>query len=698
MHLLKAPLFCFFSVLFLLFQGALYAQKDTTTTVPHKKDSLDYYDMNLEQLMKVKGHDLPSELEALVNSLISVASKKPLSTRESPSILTLVTEEDIKASGARDLTDVLRLVPGIDFGVDVQGVVGIGMRGNWAHEGKVLMLLDGQEMNEGLYATTQLGNHFPIDQIKKIEIIRGPGSAIYGGYAEYGVINIITRQGGDINGVSVSGLYGQTAKDYMRRDISLAAGTKKGDLEWSLSGMAGQGQRSDQVYTDVHGHSFNMPGNSELDPLYANLGFKYKGFSARGIVDYFHTTIRDGYDRVMPGAVTEDFNSVYLEAKYIWRVSEKLSITPKFNFKNQTPWKTPVGDSLDAPFIRAINRTTANITASYNPTRYINILGGTEYYQDHAFDKLPADTFYNGKRELSFYNYSFFVQGLLKTRYVNLIIGARYDKHNIYGDAFVPRVGLTKKYNRFHFKALYSNSFRAPALENIDFSVNQKIYPEKTQVAELELGYQLTHKSIFTINFFDIRTDNAIIYYSVGQRDAYTNEGQTGTRGLEAEYKIKAKWGYIAANYSFYTALGMAKAPAYRVATDSAMLLGFASHKVNLTALCHLTKNLSLNLTASWYSQRWGYNSVTVADTVSQLKKFDPVLLMNVYLRYHTPVKGLTAGIGIYDFLDQRFVYIQPYAESTSKVNLPHAPLPAPGREFVLRISWDIPFKTTPAQ
>src|SRR5207253_11346941 len=102
-----------------------------------------------------------------------------------------------------------RLVPGMDFGVDVEGVVGLGMRGNWAHEGKVLLLLDGQEMNEIMFATTQFGNHVCVDQIEKIEIIGGPGSAIYGGFAEYGVIDIITKGGSDLNGISVTGTYGQ---------------------------------------------------------------------------------------------------------------------------------------------------------------------------------------------------------------------------------------------------------------------------------------------------------------------------------------------------------------------------------------------------------------------------------------------------------------------------------------------------------
>lgn len=107
----------------------------------------------------------------------------------------MITAEEIKNLRSRDLIDVLNLVPGMNFGVDVQGVVGISSRGNWAHEGKILVLLDGQEMNEILFSSTQFGQRYDISQIEKIEIIRGPGSSIYGGYAELGVINIITKGG-----------------------------------------------------------------------------------------------------------------------------------------------------------------------------------------------------------------------------------------------------------------------------------------------------------------------------------------------------------------------------------------------------------------------------------------------------------------------------------------------------------------------
>ena len=74
-----------------------------------------------------------AELLELLDTPVTVASKgKAMTIRESPGVVSLVTRQEILDSGARDLIDVLRLVPGLDFACDVQGVVSIGMRGIWA--------------------------------------------------------------------------------------------------------------------------------------------------------------------------------------------------------------------------------------------------------------------------------------------------------------------------------------------------------------------------------------------------------------------------------------------------------------------------------------------------------------------------------------------------------------------------------------
>lgn len=661
----------------------IQAQADTLTI---KKDTTDYYEMSLEQLLKLKSHGVPTELEKLINSLISVASKKPLNVRESPSIVSLITEEDIKKSGARDLIDVLRLVPGVDFGSDVEGVVGISMRGNWAHEGKVLVLLDGQEMNEILFACNEFGNHYPIEQIKKIEIIRGPGSAIYGGYAEYGVINIITRQAEDINGLSVSGTYGQMEKDFGRRNANLLIGKKIGDFSFSIAGMMGQGQRSDQTYRDFSDSTYNMAGSSALNPRYFNAALGYKGLSFRVIGDFFQTSQRNGYGPVIKdGTQLENFNSVLSELKYVLKVNDKLTITPRINYKTQTPWQATAYDDKKA-YNKTATRTSGNITASYNFNRYVNFVLGSEIYQDVAVDHTDSSFFLNGKQTISFYNYAFFTQGLIKTRLVNFIVGARFDQHSAYGHAFVPRVGLTKKHNRFHYKALYSNSFRAPAIENINAADSNGIKPELTQVLELELGYQISHKSLLTVNLYDIETKNPIIYYTSQDStntDLYTNYGHAGTQGIEAEYKIKDSWGHLTVNYSFYSAANKKKVSIYET-ENSSSLLGFSNHRINLNWGLNLTKQLSFNTTASYYSPRYAVTSQdSLGNSVQEL--LPSQLLLNFFLRYQ-PVKGLSIGVGVYDALNQKFKFVQPYDGGSPM-------LPGSSREIIFRLQYDLNFK-----
>jgi outer membrane receptor for ferrienterochelin and colicin len=136
---------------------------------------------------------------------------------DSPAVVTAVSAEEIRSSGARDLMDVLLLVPGFFFGVDVQGTIGPGFRGLWGQEGKILLLIDGKEMNEQLYSTMQLGHEFPVELIERVEVVRGPGSVIYGGNAELAVVNVITRNAQGSTDVLASATYGQMLGSYGRR-------------------------------------------------------------------------------------------------------------------------------------------------------------------------------------------------------------------------------------------------------------------------------------------------------------------------------------------------------------------------------------------------------------------------------------------------------------------------------------------------
>lgn len=92
---------------------------------------------------------LDLSLEELLNAeVMSVSVSKAQSVREAPGIVTVITSEDIRSMGARDLMEVLQIFPSVGFGVDVANVVGITFRGQWPHEGRILLRIDGQDMNE----------------------------------------------------------------------------------------------------------------------------------------------------------------------------------------------------------------------------------------------------------------------------------------------------------------------------------------------------------------------------------------------------------------------------------------------------------------------------------------------------------------------------------------------------------------------
>lgn len=670
-------------LIFLSAPCVLYAQE----IIPEKKDSLNYYDMSLEELVKLKAHGVPSELEALINSLISVSSQKAINTRETPSIISLITEEEIRNSGARDLIDVLRQIPGIDFGVDVEGVVGLGMRGSWANEGKILILLDGQETNEILFASSQLGNRFPIDLIKRIEIIRGPGSAIYGGYAEYGVINIITKQADDLNGVFASATYGNMVRDYGRKNVSVAFGKKIKDFSFSLSSFIGRGQRSDQTYKDYNGDSFDMKGNSHLQTNYFNFGAKYKGLSLRFILDDYNIQMKGGYGNVIKnGQVESRFENRFFELKHELKFNQKWKITSRANHKIHQPWENS-GYEGTQPYIKRVHRSIGNVTTTFDPTRKINIAFGSEAYYDQAKDFTQGGVFNNNTNTISYYNYAFFAQSLFKTTYTNIIFGARLDNHNAFGSAFVPRVGLTKKLNKFHYKLLFGRSFRAPSIENINAADSLGVKPEFTNVTEFEFGYQLSKNSIISVNVFDIQTSQPIVYYTSldnGNNEFYTNFGSSGSQGIEAEYKYKSNWVQVNVNYAFYSTANKTKIPTYQT-VESYSLLAFANHRINFWSQFNFNTHFSANMSASYYSKRW-YVSGYETSGNSILDQAKPVLLLNCFLQFKSEKKGLNIGVGVFDLLNEKFAFIQPYDGG-------HAPLPGPSREIVVRIQYNLTFK-----
>ncbi|MDN4164039.1 TonB-dependent receptor plug domain-containing protein [Cytophagales bacterium LB-30] len=657
---MKKPL-----TLFLLLAGSFYALAQETDA---SDDS--FYDMSLEALMEIP---------------VSVASKTELSQRESPGIISVITDSEIRNMGARDLMDLLNMIPGIQLASDVQGNVGIGIRGNWAFEGKVLVLLDGQEINETLYSSVTFGNRFDIHSIQKIEIIRGPGSSIYGGYAELGVINIITKSGEQRKGASVQTSLGHTLDNMSRTNFSLGLGDKKEKFEYSLSAFLGSSFRSEENYVDELGVASPLTNNT-LDTRSVNLGIKAGGLSVRAIYESYLTESVDWFGETINPSTPVDFTTLWTDVQYKAVVNDKLTITPRISFKNQKPWETIYDADETIPYKVTANRVSGSITANYNPVDFMQIVAGVDSYFDQA-EYTGNDTepyFTTGENSVGYNNIAGFLQARIINPVANLTLGFRYDQHNEFGGAFSPRIGLTRAFDKLHFKLLYSRAFRAPAIENINFAYLGEMSPERTGVLEFEAGYRLGKNMVLTANIFDITMDDPIVYFvdDAGE-EGYRNFSKGGSRGFDLEYRIKQTWGYVTLNYSFYSADGKNQVAFYQVPQNSQAVLGFANQRLNLYSSFKLGNKFSINPSISYMGERYGINATdTNGDYV--INALDPLFHLNLYLRAtNVGLKGLDLGLGIYNITDQAPAYIQPYDSG-------HFPLYGMGREIMLRISYQL--------
>jgi iron complex outermembrane receptor protein len=135
--------------------------------------------------------------------LVSLATGSPRPVSKAPSTTTVITAEDIKATGATDLSEILETVPGIHVSrngflwAPIYAIRGILTQYN----PEVLVMLNGIPMTNGFYGDRGREiSGFPLEHIARIEVIRGPGSALYGAEAVSGVINIVTKTAEDTDG------------------------------------------------------------------------------------------------------------------------------------------------------------------------------------------------------------------------------------------------------------------------------------------------------------------------------------------------------------------------------------------------------------------------------------------------------------------------------------------------------------------
>ncbi len=229
-----------------------------------------------------------SELEALMNVEVVSTSKFSRQLAEIPAAVTVITAEDIRRSNARSIPEALRYVPGIQVTRNTGNNWGVSSRGfHGAFSNKLLVMIDGRSIYSPLFSGVFWDSvDINMQDIERIEVIRGPGSSVWGANAVNGVVNIITRQpdadpgmtfGSDVDSEGYAGgavkyatelgpgLYGKTSVSYKKQaDQVYPAGANDVDHWQSFTTALGlKKQRGESEY----GMSAHWTHQKVLDPI-----------------------------------------------------------------------------------------------------------------------------------------------------------------------------------------------------------------------------------------------------------------------------------------------------------------------------------------------------------------------------------------------------------------------------------------------
>ena len=192
-------------------------------------------------------------------SSVSIATGSQQAIARAPAVATVITAHDIKAMGATDLDQVLESVPGLHVSVSSLAANPIySFRGiHTGYNPQVLMLVNGIPITSVFLGNRSLAwGGMPLENVARIEVIRGPGSTLYGADAVSGVINVITKTAADIQGTE----FGVRAGSFNSRDAWIQHGGELGPLEAALYLRVG--------HTDGQKGEIRQDFQSSLDKLF----------------------------------------------------------------------------------------------------------------------------------------------------------------------------------------------------------------------------------------------------------------------------------------------------------------------------------------------------------------------------------------------------------------------------------------------
>lgn len=638
--------------------------------------------------------------------IVSIANgySKPIS--KAPAVASIITQQDIYESGSQNLDELLEMVPGLHVGRDVISYNPLyTFRGILAdYNPQVLLLVDGVPFTSLFHGDRHLiWGGFPVNMISRVEIIRGPGSSLYGSDAFAGVINVITKKYSELSQPQTGGLYGSNGTG----NLWGGYGREFSETRYWFSVEASQTEGNEEVISaDAQSFLDSITGtNASLAPGSLNLGkksldlrfgFEHKKLEVVLWSQYRETENGTGVALALDSnnkykSVRNNISVSYRDMSFFDHMRTELSMTV-------SDYSQEIVDNLilfppgsTGPFLDEFNNGIFGIFEE-------GVIGNPEVFERHS--RINVKNFIEGidNNEITF-GFGYYYGDLYKTieeknfgldpatgeyilpgtglvdvsdtpfvflrenerensylyaqdviRIANdweLTAGFRFDHYSDFGDTLNPRIALVwSARHDLTTKLLYGEAFRAPSfaqLGNINNPAaigNPNLDPETMRSLELVFDYQYAHNIEVVFNTFYYQWEDIIQFFP----DSVSGFRVAQNSGEQDGHGVE-----LEANWQPNAGLTITGNYAWQDSRDkksNQTAPNSPRHQLYVRTNWQLTDTFSFNLQSNWVLDR--------ARAQGDLRnKIENYVLTNITLRYSNPLNKYVVSLLVKNIFDE---------------------------------------------
>lgn len=472
-----------------------------------------------------------------------------------PVLTTVITQRDIQKSGTTSLLEALQdNVPGIVFSPNGMGN---NMRIKGLNSRYVLFLVDGERLvSEGAGGNVNL-DQIDADNIKRIEMINGAASALYGSNAVGAVINVITKE--PVHDIEAGANVSYESHNTWRAKADVGSSLKKFDIRASgfRNSSDGFGEDGGAYAAKYEDYGANLKvGYKPIERMSINAAgryFQHETFNPEGSMNVTHA-----FTQNISGVLNGTFisrngrNSMRLSGNY-----DKFFDFDILEMKNNQQKKTNSVDMVSARFLD-----------TYTHSDKLEFVGGLEYNYEKVFSEKSLGVI---PTEKSISDYNIFAQGEYEpVKDFDIVLGARYTQNSQFGGAFSPKLSLMYETAGFKFRGGVGTAFRAPSIRELyyDFDHQGMFWVYGNPDLKAEKGFYSSLSAEYTYKLFNMSVTgyynmigNKITQYDVvnsagANEKYYKNVSSAALSGVDVSVSyVLVKQILLRASYSFCNAV-----------------------------------------------------------------------------------------------------------------------------------------------